>query len=45
MALPVRLLPALVICFLPGLMVAAVAPVAFQIVQVLDQFIRQPFGG
>jgi tight adherence protein C len=45
MAIPVRLLPALVICFLPGLMVAAIAPVGYQIVQVLDQFIQQPFGG
>lgn len=45
MAMPVRLLPALVICFLPGLMVAAIAPIGYQIVEVLDQFIRQPFGG
>lgn len=45
MAMPVRLLPALVICFLPGLMVAAIAPIGYQIVEVLDQFIRRPLGG
>jgi tight adherence protein C len=40
MALPVKLLIPLIVCFLPGIMTAAIAPVAFQIVQVLDQFLR-----
>jgi tight adherence protein C len=40
MALPVKLLIPLIVCFLPGIMTAAIAPVAYQIVQVLDQFLR-----
>jgi pilus assembly protein TadC len=45
MAVPVKLLFPLVTCFLPGIMIAALGPIIFQIVQVLDQFTRSAFGG
>jgi tight adherence protein C len=45
MAVPVKLLFPLITCFLPGIMIAALAPIIFQIVQVLDQFTRSAFGG
>jgi tight adherence protein C len=45
MAVPVKLLLPLITCFLPGIMIAALGPIIFQIVQVLDQFTRSAFGG
>lgn len=45
MAVPVKLLFPLIICFLPGIMIASLGPIIFQIVQVLDQFLRSGFGG
>jgi len=45
MAVPVKLLFPLITCFLPGIMIAALGPIIFQIVQVLDQFTRSTFGG
>ncbi len=45
MGVPVKLLFPLITCFLPGIMIAALAPIIFQIVQVLDQFTRRAFGG
>lgn len=39
MAIPVKLLFPLIVCFLPGIMAAALGPILFQIVQVLDQFL------
>ena len=45
MAVPVKLLFPLIICFLPGIMIASLGPIIFQIVQVLDQFTRSAFGG
>jgi len=39
MAVPVKLLFPLIVCFLPGIMAAALGPILFQIVQVLDQFL------
>lgn len=44
MAVPVKLLLPLVVCYLPGIMIAVLGPVAFQIVQMLDQFLRQSLG-
>jgi pilus assembly protein TadC len=40
MAVPVKLLFPLIICFLPGIMIASLGPIIFQIVQVLDQFLQ-----
>jgi len=45
MAVPVKLLFPLITCFLPGIMIASLGPIIFQIVQVLDQFTRSAFGG
>jgi len=45
MAVPVKLLFPLITCFLPGIMIASLGPIIFQIVQVLDQFTRSSFGG
>ena len=45
MAVPVKLLFPLITCFLPGIMIASLGPIIFQIVQVLDEFIGAPFGG
>ncbi|MEM7474849.1 MAG: type II secretion system F family protein [Planctomycetota bacterium] len=45
MAVPVKLLFPLIICFLPGIMVAALGPVVFQIVQALDEFVRSSLRG
>ncbi|MEM9365527.1 MAG: type II secretion system F family protein [Planctomycetota bacterium] len=44
MAVPVKLLFPLITCFLPGIMIASLGPILFQIVQVLDQFIGNSFG-
>lgn len=44
MAVPVKLLFPLIICFLPGIMTAALGPVVFQIVQVLDSFLKGSLG-
>ncbi|TWT58857.1 Bacterial type II secretion system protein F domain protein [Thalassoglobus neptunius] len=43
MAVPVKLLFPLIVCFLPGIMTAALGPVVFQIVQVLDSFLQGAF--
>ena len=40
MGVPIKLLLPLVVCFLPGIMVASLGPISFQIVQVLDQFLQ-----
>ncbi|MFG0296195.1 MAG: type II secretion system F family protein [Maioricimonas sp. JB045] len=40
MAVPVRLLGPLIICFLPGIMTATLGPIVYQIVQVLDSFLQ-----
>ncbi len=40
MSIPVKLLFPLIVCFLPGIMVAAVGPTAFQLVQMLDSVLR-----
>ena len=45
MAVPVKLLFPLIICFLPGIMIASLGPIIFQIIQVLDQFIRDSITG
>jgi len=45
MGVPVKLLFPLIVCFLPGIMVAALGPVIFQIVQVLDSFLQGTIGG
>lgn len=45
MAVPVKLLAPLIICFLPGIMTAALGPIVFQIVQVLDSFLQGSFNG
>ncbi|MEM8669863.1 MAG: type II secretion system F family protein [Planctomycetota bacterium] len=45
MAVPVKLLFPLIICFLPGIMIASLGPIIFQIVQMLDQVIGNGFGG
>jgi len=44
MAVPVKLLFPLVICFLPGIMIASLGPIIFQIVETLDQFVGQTLG-
>ena len=44
MAVPVKLLFPLIICFLPGIMIASLGPIIFQIVQMLDQVIGNAFG-
>jgi len=44
MAVPVKLLFPLIVCFLPGIMTAALGPVVFQIVQVLDSFLKGSLG-
>lgn len=44
MAIPVKLLVPLIVCFLPGIMTAALGPVLYQIVQVLDSFLRGSLG-
>jgi tight adherence protein C len=44
MAVPVKLLLPLIVCYLPGIMIAVLGPVAFQVVQMLDQFLRQSLG-
>ena len=44
MAVPVKLLLPLIVCYLPGIMVAVLGPVAFQVIQMLDQFLRQSLG-
>ena len=44
MAVPVKLLLPLVVCYLPGIMIAVLGPIAFQIIQMLDQFLRQSLG-
>lgn len=45
MAVPVKLLFPLITCFLPGIMIASLGPIILQIVQVLDQFLGNTFGG
>ena len=45
MAVPVKLLFPLIICFLPGIMIASLGPIIFQIVQMLDQVIGGGLGG
>jgi tight adherence protein C len=40
MSIPVKLLLPLIVCFLPGIMVAAVGPTAYQLVQMLDGVLR-----
>lgn len=45
MAIPVKLLVPLIVCFLPGIMTAAMGPILYQIVQVLDSFLRGAVGG
>lgn len=44
MAVPVKLLFPLIICFLPGIMIASLGPIIFQIVGVLDQFLGETIG-
>ena len=44
MAVPVKLLLPLIVCYLPGIMVAVLGPVAYQLIQTLDQFLRQSLG-
>lgn len=43
MAIPVKLLLPLIVCFLPGIMTAALAPILFQIIEVLDSFTQGGF--
>ena len=45
MGVTVKLLFPLIVCFLPGVMVASLGPVVFQIVQVLDSFLQGTIGG
>jgi len=45
MAIPVKLLFPLIVCFLPGIMTAALGPIVYQIVQVLDSFLKGALGG
>ncbi|QDU16199.1 Bacterial type II secretion system protein F domain protein [Gimesia maris] len=45
MAIQVKLLFPLIICFLPGIMTAALGPVIYQIVKVLDSFLKGSLGG
>jgi len=45
MSIPVKLVLPLVICFLPGIMLAAIGPTAYQILRVMDQSVlQQGFG-
>ncbi len=44
MAVPVKLLLPLIVCYLPGIMIAVLGPIVFQVVQMLDQFLRQSLG-
>ncbi len=44
MAVPVKLLFPLITCFLPGIMIASLGPIIYQIAQTLDQFTRSAFG-
>ncbi len=44
MAVPVKLLLPLIVCYLPGIMIAVLGPIVHQIVQMLDQFLRQSLG-
>jgi hypothetical protein len=44
MSVPVKLLFPLIICFLPGIFVAAAGPPFFQILQTLDGFLA-PYRG
>ena len=44
MAIPVKLVFPLIVCFLPGIMTASLGPVVYQIVQVLDQFLKGSLG-
>lgn len=44
MAVPVKLLFPLIVCFLPGIMIAALGPILYQIVQALDSVIGPAFG-
>ncbi|MEL7338038.1 MAG: type II secretion system F family protein, partial [Planctomycetota bacterium] len=44
MAVPVKLLFPLIVCFLPGIMIASLGPIIFQIAQQLDQLIGNVFG-
>ncbi|MCP4888062.1 MAG: type II secretion system F family protein [Planctomycetaceae bacterium] len=43
MAVPVKLLFPLIICFLPGIMIASLGPIIFQILQMLDQVLQNGF--
>ena len=45
MAIQVKLLFPLIACFLPGIMTAALGPVIYQIVKVLDSFLKGSLGG
>ena len=45
MAVPVKLLFPLIVCFLPGIMIASLGPIIFQITQILDQFLAGALGG
>jgi len=45
MAVPVKLLAPLIVCFLPGIMTAALGPIVFQIIQVLDSFLQGSLNG
>ncbi|MEC8555643.1 MAG: type II secretion system F family protein [Planctomycetota bacterium] len=44
MAVPVKLLFPLIVCFLPGIMIAALGPILYEIVQALDSVIGRGFG-
>jgi Flp pilus assembly protein TadB len=45
MSIPVKLVLPLVVCFLPGIMLAAIGPTAYQILRVMDQSVlQQGFG-
>ncbi|QDU04425.1 Bacterial type II secretion system protein F domain protein [Gimesia chilikensis] len=45
MAIQVKLLFPLIACFLPGILTAALGPVIYQIVKVLDAFLKGSLGG
>jgi len=44
MAIPVKLVVPLVVCFLPGIMTAALGPIIYQIIQVLESFLQGSLG-
>ncbi len=44
MAVPVKLLFPLIVCFLPGIMIAALGPILYQIVQALESVIGRGVG-